>query len=135
MSMNTGVVRTRSGAKAVTGGDAVVVVLSLVVAGIHLYLVPDEVDKGATGYTTLFILAAVGYIVALVLRYLPLKVLTPFRQLALVLIAGVALAAIIAYLSLGYFDTLGWVTKGIEAVLIVACVAAFASDRKGRAAR
>lgn len=129
MSTSTEHVQSTSAAPGVGGIDAAVILLSVLVAGIHLYLVPDEVDKGATGYTTAFILTAVGYGGALLLRYLPWKTLAPFRQFALVLIAGIAAAAIIAYISLGYFDTLGWVTKGIEAVLIFVCLAALAAGR------
>ena len=81
---------------------------------------PDEFNKGATGYGTLFILTGVGYMAALALMYLPIPVLAPFRSLGRILMVGIAVAAIIAYISLGYFDTLGWVTKGIEAALVLA---------------
>ena len=100
--------------------SALVVVLTLAAAAIHFYLVPDEFNKGATGYGTLFILTGVGYLAALALMYLPLSVLAPFHGLGRILMVGIAVASIIAYISLGYFDTLGWVTKGIEALLVLA---------------
>ena len=100
--------------------SAVIIVLALAAAAIHFYLVPDEFDKGATGYGTMFVLAGVGYIAALALMYMPVAMLAPFRPLGRILMVGIAVAAIIAYISLGYFDTLGWVTKGIEAVLVLA---------------
>jgi hypothetical protein len=104
--------------------DGVVIGLTLATAAIHAYLVPAEFEKGATGYGTLFILTAAGYLGALSIRYLPAASLAPMKIPALLLILGIAVAAIIAYLSLGYFDTLGWVTKAIEAVLAAAVVAA-----------
>ena len=105
---------------ALGAASALVIALALMAAAIHFYLVPDEFNKGATGYGTLFILTGVGYLAALALMYLPIPVLAPFRSLGKVLMVGIAVAAIIAYISLGYFDTLGWVTKGIEAALVLA---------------
>lgn len=99
----------------VVGG--VVILLTLVTAAIHFYLVPDEFSKGATGYGTAFILTGAGYLLAMALAFVPRS---PFHVPGGLAIAGIATAAIVAYLSLGYFDTLGWVTKGIELALIVA---------------
>ena len=110
--------------------SALVVALGLITAAIHFYLVPDEFDKGATGYGTLFILTGVGYVVALALIYLPITAFAPFRALGRILIVGIAVAAIIAYVSLGYFDTLGWVTKGIELALVLAVGADAASAKR-----
>ena len=100
--------------------SALVIVLALATAAIHFSLVADEFDKGATGYGTLFILTGLGYLAALALRYLPFSVLAPFRSAGSMLMVGIAIAAIITYVSLGYFDTLGWVTKGIESALVLA---------------
>ena len=100
--------------------SALAIVLALAAAAIHFYLVPDEFNKGATGYGTMFILTGVGYIAALALMYLPVAILVPFRSFGRILMVGIAVAAIVAYVSLGYFDTLGWVTKGIEALLVLA---------------
>ncbi len=111
---------SNSNRTALGAASALVIALALVAAASHFYLVPDEFDKGATGYATLFILTGVGYVAALALMYLPLPVLAPFHALGKVLMVGIAVAAIIAYISLGYFDTLGWVTKGIEAALVLA---------------
>ena len=68
----------------------------------------------------MFILTGVGYLSALALMYLPVAIFAQFRLLGRILMVGIAVAAMIAYVSLGYFDTLGWVTKGIEAVLVLA---------------
>ena len=86
--------------------SALVIVLALAASAIHFYLVPDEFNKGATGYGTMFILTGIGYIAALTLMYLPLAILAPFRSLGRILMVAIAVAAIIAYISLGYFDTL-----------------------------
>ncbi|MBA3803457.1 MAG: hypothetical protein H0X22_11220, partial [Acidimicrobiia bacterium] len=56
----------------------------------------------------------------------------PLRGLARLVIVGIALAAIIAYLVLEFFDTLGWVTKAIEAVLVIAAVGEVATIRGDR---
>ena len=108
---------------ALGAASVLVIALALIAAAIHFYLVPDEFNKGATGYGTLFILTGVGYVAALMLMYMPVAAFAPFRSLGRVLTAGIALAAIIAYVSLGYFDTLGWVTKGIEVALVLAVAA------------
>ena len=108
---------------ALGAASAPVISLALIAAAIHFYLVPDEFNKGATGYGTLFILTGVGYVAALMLMYMPVAAFAPFRSLGRVLTVGIALAAIIAYVSLGYFDTLGWVTKGIEVALVLAVAA------------
>ena len=105
---------------ALGAASALVIALAVMAAAIHFYLVPDEFNKGATGYGTLFILTGVGYLGALALMYMPIPVLAPFHSLGRILMVGIAVAAIIAYISLGYFDTLGWVTKGIEVALVLA---------------
>lgn len=103
--------------------SAVVILATLATAAIHVYLIPGEFDKGATGYGTLFILTAVGYVAALAVMYLPWAWLSPFRGLARLGLVGIAVAAIIAYLALGFYDALGWVTKAIEVVLVLAAAA------------
>ncbi len=108
----------RSGLK--SSSSALAVVLGLATAIIHFYLVPAEFDKGATGYGTLFILTGVGYLTGTIAGYLPSESLDKIRTPARLLLIGIALASIVAYLVLGYFDTLGWVTKGIETLLVLA---------------
>ncbi len=112
--------------------SGVVILTTLATAAIHLYLVPEEFDKGATGYGTLFVLTGVGYLAALAVMYVPWPRLSPLRGLARLVIVGIALAAIIAYLVLEFFDTLGWVTKAIEAVLVIAAVGELATIRGDR---
>ncbi len=108
---------------ALGAASALVIALALIAAAIHFYLVPDEFNKGATGYGTMFILTGVGYLAALALMYLPISAFASFHSLGRVVMVGIAVAAIIAYISLGYFDTLGWVTKGIEVALVLAVAA------------
>ena len=96
-----------------------VIGLGLATAIIHATLIPAEFEKGATGYGTLFILTALGYFLCLVAMYLPSATLDPVRTPARVVLVCVAIVAIAAYLILGYFDTLGWVTKAIESLLLV----------------
>lgn len=110
----------------------VVILTTLATAAIHFYLVPAEFDKGATGYGTLFVLTGVGYLAALAVMYLPWPQMSPLRGLARLAIIGIALAAIIAYLVLGFFDTLGWVTKVIEALLVIAAMGELATNRRDR---
>lgn len=80
---------------------AVVIVATLATAAIHLYLVPEEFDKGATGYGTLFILTGLGYLAVLAVMYVPWSRLSPVRGLARLALLGIALAAIVAYLASG----------------------------------
>lgn len=85
------------------------IVLTLATAAIHLSLVPAEFRQGATGYGTLFILTAVGYVIALAVLYAPVDIARPFRAFARFALIAIAAASIIAYVSLSYLDTLGWV--------------------------
>ena len=101
-----------------TAATPFVVLLTIATAVIHFSLVPAEFSKGATGYGTLFILTGLGYLVALSILYVPL--FSKIRLLGMTLLVGIAVAAIVAYISLGYFDTLGWVTKAIEVTLLLA---------------
>ena len=102
-----------------SSSSALAVVMSLATAIIHFYLVSAEFDKGATGYGTLFILTGVGYLTGTIAGYLPSESLAKIRTPARLLLIGIALASIVAYIVLGYFDTLGWVTKGIETMLVL----------------
>lgn len=110
--------------------SVVVIALAIATAGIHLYLIPAEFDKGATGYGTLFILTAVGYLVATAITYVPISALGPLHNFGRAMLVGLALAAIVAYVVLGFYDTLGWVDKAIEAALIVALVSEVAASRR-----
>ena len=106
----------------VSGAEGLVILLTIATAAIHFYLVPGEFSKGATGYGTAFILTGAGYLIALALAFWPGSMPSSLHVLGKLAVAGIAIAAIIAYLSLGYFDTLGWVTKSIEAVLVLSVV-------------
>ena len=117
---------------ALGAASALVIALALAVAAIHIYLVPREFNKGATGYGTLFILTGVGYLAALALMYMPLSAFATLHSLGRILMVGIAVAAIIAYISLGYFDTLGWITKVFESVLVLAVGADTMLARKSK---
>ena len=110
-----------------------VIVLALATAAIHVSLVPAEFRKGATGYGTLFILTGVGYVIALAVLYAPVDFARPFRAFARFALIAIAAASIIAYVSLGYFDTLGWVDKAIELALILVAVAEIPALRRAHA--
>lgn len=76
----------------------IVILTTLATAAIHLYLVPEEFDTGATGYAALFSLTGVGYLAFLAVMYLPWSTLSPLRGLARLALVGIAVAAIITYL-------------------------------------
>lgn len=123
-SPSSGTVAQRVGAI-----GAAVITLGLACSAIHFYLVPEEFDKGATGYGTAFILTGVAYLAGVVGAYAPVAAFARLRTPALICLALLAIASITAYLSLGYFDTLGWWTKAIEAALVVAVAAQLVADR------
>ncbi len=107
----------------------VILELTLATAFIHLTL-------GGT----LFLLNAVGYLVLgaayLVAAAVPMPVV---RRIGWVLRAGLAAFAsvtIIAYLLIGPYFTLGWVTKGIELAIVLLVIADLLIDADaGRAPR
>jgi hypothetical protein len=89
---------------------------------------------------TLFLLNAAGY-VALGAAYVvaaiaPTPVIRRLSWLPKLGLAGFASVTIVAYLVVGPYFTLGWVTKGIEAAIVTLIVAdlLFQSDA-GRASR
>jgi hypothetical protein len=76
---------------------------------------------------TLFLLNAVGYL-ALGVAYLgaailPIEIFRRFSWLPRVGLAAFASVTIIAYLVIGPHFTLGWVTKGIEAAIVMLVIA------------
>ena len=113
--------------------SSAVIALTIVTAGIHIYLIPAEFDKGANGYGTLFIFTAVGYLIALTFVYAPVPAFDSLPMLGRALLIAIALAAIVAYVVLGFYDTLGWVDKAIESALVVAVISDIAiSHRKSK---
>ena len=108
-----------------------VVMLGVAAALIHLSLVSAEFNKGATVYGTLFVLATVGYLALLAAMYLPMHLLDPVRTPARIMLIVTAVGSIVTYVLLGYYDTLGWVTKVIEAALVIAAVAELNTQRRG----
>ena len=83
-----------------------IITLTMATAGIHLYLIPGEFDKGATGYGTLFILTAIGYLLALMIAYAPILALDSLRLLGRAALIGIALAAMVAYVVLGLYESM-----------------------------
>jgi hypothetical protein len=76
---------------------------------------------------TLFLLNAAGYL-ALGVAYLgaailPIEVVRRFSWVPRVGLAAFASVTIIAYLVIGPHFTLGWVTKGIEAAIVMLVIA------------
>jgi hypothetical protein len=91
--------------------SAVIVELTAATAYIHLTL-------GGT----LFLLNAIGYVVFGLAYVVALAVPVPFVRrfgwLARVGLAGYTLATIVAYLLIGPYFALGWITKGIELAIV-----------------
>lgn len=108
-----------------------IAVLTGIAAGvIHFSLVTDEFNKGATGYGTAFILTGVATFAGLIAGYVPLAALAPLRTVARVALILLSIGSIVAYLVLGYFDTLGWITKAIETFFVLGVAATIAVDAK-----
>jgi hypothetical protein len=107
----------------------VILELTLATALIHLTL-------GGT----LFLLNAAGYL-ALGVAYLaaatmPMPVVRRFSWLPRVGLAAFASVTIVAYLVIGPYFTLGWVTKGIEVAIVLLVIAELLIGADaGRAAR
>jgi hypothetical protein len=104
----------------------VILVLALATAYVHLTL-------GGT----IFLLNAIGYLVlaaGVVASALPIGFARRLRWLPRIGLAGFALVTIGAYLVIGPYFTLGWVTKAIE-VAIIGLVAADLINTYGSAQR
>lgn len=95
-----------------------IILLTLTTAIIHLYFVFFDEAMTQT-FRVLFVLNFLGYVGLLAALYLPISSLAPLRPIARALLVVQAAASIGAYIYVGVFSTLGWVTKGIEALLIV----------------
>ena len=76
---------------------------------------------------SLFLLNAAGYLVLgaayLVAAAMPVPALRRFSWLARMGLAAFASITIIAYLVIGPYFTLGWVTKGIEVAIVMLVIA------------
>jgi hypothetical protein len=94
----------------------VILELTLATAFIHLTL-------GGT----LFLLNAAGYLALgaayLVAAALPIPAIRRFGWLPRVGLAAFASVTIVAYLVIGPYFTLGWVTKGIEVAIVLLVIA------------
>ncbi len=98
--------------------QAGIILLTLATAIIHLYFV--FFDEAMTQkFVILFILNSLGYVGLLAALYLPISFLAPLRPIARFLLILQAAASIGAYIYVGVFSNLGWVTKGIEVLLIL----------------
>ena len=103
-----------------------VILLALAVGIIHLYFIftegvlsglPPEQQMGPF-FQILFIGNFLGFVTLVLALYLPLSWLTRFRPVVRILMISIALAAIVSYFRVGFYETLGNVTQGIEAGLI-----------------
>jgi len=92
----------------------VIILLTLVTAGIHFTLLfPDP----------MFIMNAVGYLVLLAAYFLPVSILRKYHNLVRLLFIGFALVTILAWVLIGDKSwpggALGYFTKTIEVLLVI----------------
>jgi len=107
----------------------VILELTLATALIHLTLGGTLFLLNASGYLAL----GVAYLAA---AAMPMPVVRRFSWLPRVGLAAFASVTIIAYLVIGPYFTLGWVTKGIEVAIVLLVIADLLSGADaGRAAR
>ncbi len=105
-----------------------VIILTLAAAFIHLYFV--FFDEAMTQkFIILFILNFLGYVALVSALYAPVSALARLRPLVRLLLIGQAAASIAAYYYVGVYSTLGGITKGIEALLIVLLLVEAVSNR------
>jgi hypothetical protein len=90
---------------------AVILELTLATASIHFSLGGTLFVLNALGYAGL----AVAYGVAVIA---PIPVIQRFSWLPRLGLAGFTLVTIAAYLVIGPYFTLGWITKGIEVAIV-----------------
>ncbi len=105
-----------------------IILLALATAFIHLYFVFFD-EQITQKFIVLFILNFLGYVTLLSALYAPLSVLARPRPLVRLLLIAQAIASIAAYYYVGVFSTLGSITKGIEALLILLLLVEAASHR------
>lgn len=105
-----------------------VILLTLATASVHLYFVFFD-EQITQKFIVLFILNVLGYVTLLTALYAPISVLTRLRPLVRLLLIAQAIASITGYYYVGVFSTLGSITKGIEALLIVLLLVEAASNR------
>ncbi len=110
------------------GREIAIVVLALACGIIHLTLTPPEFQKGAIVFGVLFTANFLGYFATAAAGYAPIAALAPLRRPARLLLLLIALGSIAGYFIVGVYDTLGWVTKAIEAVLVVLLVTGGITD-------
>ena len=113
---NTGEMRTGLGPIRIG-----VILLSLVTAGVHLYLFLIEGFLGDGTMLPIYQLLFVGNFFAYVTLAVALYLVAPlarFRPVVRALIIAIAVASIISYFYVGVTDTTGDVTKIIEVLLI-----------------
>ena len=93
-----------------------IIELTATTARIHFDLGGPLFTLNGFGYVTLGTAYAIGALV-------PLPIVQRFAWLPRVGLAGYALTTIGAYLVIGPYFTLGWVTKGIEVAIVLLLVA------------
>lgn len=70
-------------------------------------------------YQILFVGNFFGYVTLLCALYLPISLLARFRPIVRTVIIAMAFASIASYFHVGFYDTVGNVTKLIEVLLIM----------------
>lgn len=104
-----------------------VILLALATAIVHLYIwiiegipsgLPSEEQMGPI-YQVLFVGNFLGYVTLLCALYLPIAPLARLRPVVRIFIIAMAFASIASYFHVGFYDTIGNVTKVIEVLLIM----------------
>jgi hypothetical protein len=93
----------------------VVIELTLTTANIHLGLGGQLFTLNGLGYLGLAAAYAIGALV-------PMPIVQRFAWLPRIGLAGFTLVTIVAYLVIGPYFALGWITKGIELAIIALLV-------------
>jgi hypothetical protein len=99
-----------------------IVLLALGTALTHLFLGLQLTSFGGYGLGIIFILNGVGYIGLTGLLYLPVRALEPYRGMVRYVLIGFAALTIVLWIPLGIKDTLGYLNKINELLLIVLLV-------------
>ncbi len=108
----TQILRSRAAGSLLT---IAIVALTLTTANIHLGLGGLLFTLNGIGYLALAVLFVIGAVI-------PARVVRRFSWFPRLALAGYTTMTIAGYLVIGPYFTLGFITKGIEAVLLVAIV-------------
>lgn len=93
-----------------------IVMMTLITAAIHLYLVQVLIANGMSG--TMFMLNGLGYMGLLVALFLPLPILRHYRSLIRYLFIGYTILTIVLWLILGSREMIAYIDKLAEVILV-----------------